>query len=67
MRYRANKKVSRRRQQDPHQKQYAPLSFGGGHNEPRHEKTCFCNMRTTKTQISLCIHAVWSAPLLFAA
>ena len=34
MRYRANKKVShwRRRQQDPHQKQYVPLPFGGGHN-----------------------------------
>ena len=27
--------------------------------EPRHEKTCFCHMRTTKAQISL--------PLLFAA
>ena len=35
--------------------------------EPRHEKTCFCHMRTTKTQISLRIHAVWSAPLFFAA
>ena len=34
-------------------------------NEPRHEKTCFSHMRTTKVQISLCIHAVWSAPLLF--
>ena len=32
--------------------------------EPRHEKTC--HMRTTKVQISLRIHAVWSAPLLFA-
>ena len=34
MRYRASKKVSRRcwRQQDPHQKQYVPLPFGGGHN-----------------------------------
>ena len=38
MRYRANKKVSRwrqrqhRHQQDPHQKQYVPLPFGGGHN-----------------------------------
>ena len=29
MRYRVNKKVSR--QQDPHQKQYVPLPFGGGH------------------------------------
>ena len=36
-------------------------------NEPRHEKTCFCYMRTTKAQISLRIRAVWSAPLLFAA
>ena len=37
MRYRANKKVShrrwRRRQRDPHQKQYVPLPFGGGHNK----------------------------------
>ena len=37
MRYRANKKVSHwrqsRRQQDPHQKQYVPLPFGGGHND----------------------------------
>ena len=44
MRYRANKKVSRWRrrqrkrqcqrwrQQDPHQKQYVPLPFGGGNN-----------------------------------
>ena len=32
--------------------------------EPRHEKTCFCHiMRTTKVQISLRIHIVWSAPL----
>ena len=35
--------------------------------EPRHEKTCFCHMRTTKAQISLRIRAVWSAPLLFLA
>ena len=34
--------------------------------EPRHEKTCFSHMQTTKVQISLRIHAVWSAPLLFA-
>ena len=34
--------------------------------EPRHEKTCFCPMRTTKAQISLRIRAVWIAPLLFA-
>ena len=33
VRYRANKKVSRRRQQDPHKKQYVPLPFGGGHNK----------------------------------
>ena len=35
--------------------------------EPHHEKTCLCHMRTTKAQISPRIHAVWSAPLLFAA
>ena len=34
--------------------------------EPRHEKTSLCHMRTTKAQISLCIPAVWSAPLLLA-
>ena len=33
-------------------------------NEPRHEKTCFSHMRTTKVQLSLRIRAVWSAPLL---
>ena len=33
--------------------------------EPRHEKTCFGHMRTTKAQSSLCIFTVWSAPLLF--
>ena len=27
-------------------------------NEPRHENTCFCHMRTTKAQISLRIRAV---------
>ena len=32
MRYHANKEVSRQRQQDLHQKQYAPLPIGGGHN-----------------------------------
>ena len=31
-----------------------------------HEKTCLCHMRTTKAQISLCICAVQSVPLLFA-
>ena len=36
-------------------------------NEPQHQKTCFCHMRTTKAQIVLCIRAVWSAPLLFTA
>ena len=35
--------------------------------EPRHDKTCLCFMRTTKTQISLRIRAVWSAPLLLAS
>ena len=32
MRYRASKKMSHRRLQDPHQKQYVLLPFGGGHN-----------------------------------
>ena len=32
-------------------------------NEPRHGETCLCHMRTTKAHISLCIRAVWSAPL----
>ena len=36
-------------------------------NEPRHEKTCFYHMQTTKSQISLHIRAVWWVPLLFAA
>ena len=36
-------------------------------DEPPHEKTCLCHMRTTKAQISLRICSVWSAPLLFAA
>ena len=35
-------------------------------HEQHHEKTCFSHMRTTKTQISLRIRAVWSASLLFA-
>ena len=30
-------------------------------------KGVLCHMRTTKAQISLCIRAVWSAPLLFTA
>ena len=34
--------------------------------EPHHEWTCLCHKRTTKTQISLHIWAVWTAPLLFA-
>ena len=34
--------------------------------QPCHEKPCFSHMRTTNVQISLCIRAVWSAPLLFA-
>ena len=33
MRYSANNKVSRWRQQDPHQKQYVRLPFGGGHGK----------------------------------
>ena len=35
--------------------------------EPRHEKTCFCHMQTTKAQISLCILTVLSVSLLFAS
>ena len=31
------------------------------------QKRVLCHMGTTKVQISLCIRAVWSAPLLFAA
>ena len=31
-------------------------------HESRHEKTCLCHVRTTKAQISRCIHAVWSMP-----
>ena len=31
---------------------------------PRHEKTYLCHMRTTKAQICLRIHTVWSASLL---
>ena len=30
------------------------------------QETCLCHMQTTKTQISLHIGTVWSAPLLFA-
>ena len=33
---------------------------------PRREKTCLLGFRTTKTQTSLSIRSVWSAPLLFA-
>ena len=29
--------------------------------ESHHKKTCFCHMRTTKAQISLCIHSLLSA------
>ena len=36
-------------------------------NEPGHEETCLCHMRTTKAQISLRNFAVWSVLLLFAA
>ena len=35
--------------------------------EPRHDKTCFCDMPTTKAQISLRIYAISWAPLLFNA
>ena len=36
-------------------------------SETDHEKTCLCQMRPTKTLISLCIRTIWSAPLLFAS
>ena len=29
--------------------------------------TCLCHMQTAEVQINLCIRAVWSAPLIFAA
>ena len=32
-------------------------------SEQRHEKSCLCNIRKTKAQISMRIRAVWSAPL----
>ena len=35
--------------------------------QPHHEKTCLCHIRTTKTQSSLRIRAIWSASLLFTA
>ena len=47
MRYRANKKLSRRcrlrHQQEPHQKQYVPLPFGGGH---KNSPNLFINNKT---------------------
>ena len=46
---------------------FSKILHSGTRFEPRHEKTCFCHMRTTKAQISMHIRAVWSAPLLFAA
>ena len=35
------------------------IETGPKSNEPRHEKTCFSHMRTTKVQISLRIREVW--------
>ena len=57
MRYRANKKVPRRRQQDPHQKQYVPLSFGGGHNDCQHG---FRAKQSCETQILTLYHELAS-------
>ena len=34
-------------------------------NETSLDKTCLCHMQTSKMQISLRIHAVWWADLLF--
>ena len=45
-----------------HMMQHAVQRYLG----PRHEKISLSCTRTTKTPISLRIHAVWSAPLLFA-
>ena len=39
------------------QPQYQQVSNGLISDEPRHEKTCFCYMRTAKAQISLRIRA----------
>jgi hypothetical protein len=42
----------------------------GGHwfslYEPRHDKTNIMGLRPAWIQASLCIHAVWSGPMLFA-
>ena len=55
MRYRANKKLSRRcrlrHQQEPHQKQYVPLPFGGGH---KNSPNLFINNKT--------LQYVWGVP-----
>ena len=40
---------------------------GGIFRTKCNEIFCFCHMCTTKAQISLRIHAVWSTPFLFAA
>ena len=49
-------------------KKYCWVSeYSNNTNEPRHDKTCFCLMQTTKTQLSLRIRVVWSASLSFAA
>ena len=73
MRYRANKKVSRRRrrrhqrqrQQDPHQKQYVLFPFGWGHND-----VSACDIKIVQfymmkmlypehiTQIFICMHLI---------
>ena len=42
------------------------VRIGYTYYKPRRLKAYLCCVQTTKTQTSLCIRAVWSAPLLFA-
>ena len=49
MKYHAYKKVSHQRQQDPHQKQYVPLPFGG-----RHKNYWSRNGKGTKCPVTKC-------------
>ena len=48
-------------------KNFAVMNLKFYHTGQVMQKCVLCHMRTTKVQISLRIHAVWSAPLLFAA
>ena len=48
MTYHTNKKVSRQHWRDPHQKQYAPLPFGGVHNtESQYNSLPICYLFVT--------------------